>query len=128
MLSSLNASIQRSMHDDNSALDGVHIRGHYTIIFGSICQLLHISLETTIRMYFRIIIRDVINASSRLNIIGPLEGARLQFEISTFAEELVKSDILLREDVMNAPATQTSPFLEMIQSHHDKLYSRLFNS
>ena len=102
--------------------------------------------------------RDLISSAHRLNVIGPLEGARMQAEFSGVLEGMFQ-----KREELNNPRTlsldhntgtyvdaeeaelktnfgicfedrfvfrpkQTAPILELLQASHDNLYSRLFNS
>ena len=126
----LSFAINAGLHEDK--LSPTSLRGHYSLIFGALCQLLGLSLPVTVRLYLRIVVRDVIMAASRLNIVGPLEGAKLQAELAPVMEEqcklyLEKRHVKLSQHLPDLP-TQTWPIFEIIQSNHDLLYSRLFNS
>ena len=105
----------------------IQIYGHYSVIFGISCKLLNISWINTLKVYFRIIIRDIINSACRLNLIGPLEGSKIQAEFTIEIESTIK-EILRKEESVNEKPIQISPFYEIIQARHDLLYSRLFNS
>ena len=80
----------------------------------------------------RILARDLISAAARLNIVGPLEGAKMQATLSSTLEELIDESLEMCEVVggiiQPAAPIQCSPFLEIVQARHDVLYSRLFNS
>lgn len=120
-------------HTPNSCND-LQISGHYAIIFGSVCRILNISLAMCFRMYLRILLRDLVSAASRLNIIGPLEGANMQSSLGFMLEEMVQDMLTSCHDKLQllqpvgVVPVQISPFLDIIQSRHDLLYSRLFNS
>ena len=63
------------------------------------------------------------SCASRLNVIGPLDGARIQVELVRYIEGMLTD----RSNDRTVPK-QVSPILEFVQSRHDVLYSRLFNS
>lgn len=110
---------------------------HYTPLFGFVCQLLHISLAVTERIFLRILLRDLCSAAARLNIIGPIEATSIQYESTKLIEELLttKTGITADSDVSDIISfydgeipCQTSFINDYLQSLHDRLYSRLFNS
>jgi len=59
-----------------------------------------------------------------LGIVGPMEAQRLQHSLSPLLDAVLSrcADLTL-EDI-----SQPSPLLEIWQSAHDRLYSRLFQS
>lgn len=66
-------------------------RCHHATLFGFICRLLGISLPLTRVMYMRCFLRDIFSAACRLNIIGPIDGARLQSEFSTVISDMFRT-------------------------------------
>ncbi len=69
-------------------------------------------------------LRSNIAAAVRLNIVGPMEGQTIQFELSTEAESVVTQGLTLSLEDM----AQTNPLLDLWQGTQDRLYSRLFQS
>ena len=134
-------------------------RGHFPPMFGVICGILGLSIDLTETMYLRCVLRDLISAAGRLNIIGPLQGAKLQLKFIEVVEDLLRkfrAQLLVQKTEKEAVQTSfrlsmraengkdgaptkrsrmqaltpvsTAPILELLQSRHDLLYSRLFNS
>ena len=66
--------------------------GHYWPIFGALCGLLKLSADVTDRIFLRLLLRDLFSCAARLNIIGPLEGARMQFEFGSIIEAMLEMD------------------------------------
>ena len=64
---------------------------HYAPIFGAVCGALNVSLIMTQRMFLRCMLRDLFSSAARLNIMGPLEGARMQREYSPVVEKLLST-------------------------------------
>lgn len=64
---------------------------HYAPTFGAVCGALNISLNLTQRMFLRCMLRDLFSSAARLNIMGPLEGARMQREYSPVVERLLST-------------------------------------
>lgn len=142
-------------HNDRIAAPHRLDHCHYGIIFGCLCQHLGVSLPMTSRVFLRNILRDTLSAASRLNIVGPMEASLVQASFQPVIEKLLLSGqqstgasanasiIATNNDDVNpscsgvtktptfynncAPA-QTAPILELMQSRHDLLYTRLFNS
>ncbi len=98
--------------------------GHHAPHFGAVCAHLGLSRGDTGRAFLHLALRGVASAAVRLGLVGPLEAQRIQL-----ARGALVSDLLLRCDALRAhDATQTAPLLEMFGAHHDRLYSRLFQS
>ncbi|ELR15314.1 urease accessory protein UreF, putative [Acanthamoeba castellanii str. Neff] len=66
--------------------------GHYAPVFGLVCKMLDVPLETTKQMFLFVVLRSLISSAVRLNLTGPLEGQRLQLRCSTYAEALLERD------------------------------------
>ncbi|GLJ50752.1 hypothetical protein SUGI_1081070 [Cryptomeria japonica] len=100
----------------------VHV--HHASVFGVICGLLGFDSFTTQQAYLFVMLRDLLSASTRLNLIGPLEAASTQHRISKVAEKILKRHM----DRPIEEAYQTAPVLDTAQGCHDYLFSRLFCS
>jgi urease accessory protein len=97
---------------------------HFAPVFGACLRRLDISRETALRLFFFNHLRSVFAAAVRLNIIGPMEAQALQHQLAPDAEAVLeRCRSLTLEDL-----AQTAPLLELWQSAHDRLYSRLFQS
>lgn len=115
---------------------------HFPPSFGLICGELGISLTTTDRMFMRMIMRDLISAAARLNIIGPIEGSQIQAQYFAVIEELIGDTSNDWDSKIPFPPSpdgeplfyngvkpiQSAPILDLVQSRHDILYTRMFNS
>jgi urease accessory protein len=73
-------------------------------------------------MFFTL--RDILSAATRMNLIGPMEGAKLQVQMSGMAESILKS----KKNRSVDDAYQSAPYLDLVQARHDQLYTRIFNS
>lgn len=100
------------------------LHGHYAVIFGIIVKMLNISYQMTERIFMRCLVRDLLSSSYRLNIIGPMEGSKIQNEFIPIIENILQQYIYKNTLI----PIQTSPILEILQARHDLLYARLFNS
>jgi len=98
--------------------------GHLAPVFGCVTASLKLPLLDAIRLFAFLHVRSVIAAAVRLNIVGPMEGQRLQQRLSQPAEAMVQ-----RSAGWNlADLGQTAPLLDLWQGTQDQLYSRLFQS
>jgi len=97
---------------------------HYAPVFGWVTRCLDIPHQDAVRLFVFMHLRSGLAAAVRLNIVGPMEGQAIQFQIASPAEEVVdRSFELTVEDL-----AQTAPLLELWQGTQDRLYSRLFQS
>ena len=108
-------------------------------------------------MFLRCVLRDIFSSAARLNILGPLEGAKKQREFSFVIEKMMKSFVNQSGSIASSrnhsggnvaaiselssdesitgsrkrkiiEPVMKSPILEIIQARHDVLYARLFSS
>jgi urease accessory protein len=100
------------------------LHGHYAPIAGAVMQALEVPLGVTHHLILFMTARGVLAAAVRLGIVGPYRAQRMQFEcrhdLDAALERCVDLDL---EDL-----AQTAPVLDVLQSTHDRLYSRLFQS
>jgi urease accessory protein len=98
--------------------------GHHAPLFGGIFNLLHVSLIDTQRAFLFIASRGVSSAAVRLGIVGAYEAQTIQAELSA------DIDAVIDDCAAVAPhdIAQTAPLIDLFQSAHDRLYSRLFQS
>ncbi|KAE9045117.1 hypothetical protein PR003_g2622 [Phytophthora rubi] len=97
---------------------------HHAVLFGLVCALLGLQAEPTQRMYLFVTTRDVLSAATRLNLVGPMEAAKLQFEATPLLEKVF-------QEKKNRPVEMSyssAPVLDLVQAMHDQLYTRIFNS
>ncbi|KAF1317246.1 Urease accessory protein, partial [Globisporangium splendens] len=97
---------------------------HHAVVFALVCALLGVDVATCQRMYLFFVIRDVLSAATRLNLIGPFEASRLQFEMSELMEKVFQT----KKNRPIEDAYSSAPVLDLIQAMHDQLYTRIFNS
>lgn len=76
-------------HEQPSPKRTPHSNGHFAPIFGAVCGLNNIPWSLAQRMFARCLSRDLLSAAARLNIIGPLQGARLQGQLRVDIEALL---------------------------------------
>ena len=97
---------------------------HFAPVFGVVCAHLRISLEHARQVFMYLAVRGALSAGVRLNALGPCAAQQLQvflaFDMDRVLDETAHLDA--------HSATQSAPLLELFQMHHDRLYSRLFQS
>ncbi|HYO08872.1 MAG TPA: urease accessory UreF family protein [Tepidisphaeraceae bacterium] len=98
--------------------------GHLAPVYGMVAAIERIPLADTGHMLMFTHLRGLISAAVRLGIIGPLQGQRLQRELSTLGGDLAER----AADRTAEDAAQTSPMLDLLQASHERLYSKLFVS
>src|SRR6185503_89350 len=101
-----------------------NLPGHLAPVFGAVMRALGVEPDVAGRLFVFGQLRTWISAAVRLNIVGPIEGQRIQFQLAAEAERAAGrfGDIPL-DDV-----SQTAPLLDLWQGTQDRLYSRLFQS
>ncbi|HWN97016.1 MAG TPA: urease accessory UreF family protein [Methylomirabilota bacterium] len=97
---------------------------HLAPVFGRIAALLGLNSTSAARLFVFTHLRGWISAAVRLNIIGPLEGQRIQHHLAGTAEAAATRF----GEVGMEDATQTAPLLDLWQGAQDRLYSRLFQT
>ncbi|CEG35562.1 urease accessory protein [Plasmopara halstedii] len=97
---------------------------HHAVLFGVVCALLGVEAEPTQRMFLFVTTRDVLSAATRLNLVGPLEAAKLQFEMTSLLELVFQA----KKNRVVEDSYSSAPLLDLVQAMHDQLYTRIFNS
>ena len=97
---------------------------HYTVVFGLALKAVGFAQADAQQLYMFQVLRDQMSTSVRLGIIGPMEATRRQLGLYGHCEELL-AEVAGRP---YAQATRCAPQLDIAQSVHDDLYSRLFQS
>uniref|UniRef100_A0A7S3A2Y7 Urease accessory protein UreF n=1 Tax=Rhodosorus marinus TaxID=101924 RepID=A0A7S3A2Y7_9RHOD len=98
--------------------------GHFPVVFGYACSALGIDIGEIQRLFLFITLRGIISAAVRLGIVGTFEAQRVQSSLYGKAETILSEFAGLSVD----DAHVSSPLVEIFQSCHDRLYSRLFTS
>ena len=99
-------------------------RAHVAPLSGAVFGAIGLPLSTAQRVVLYGAARGVLSAAVRLGIAGSYEAQRMQFECGPWLDVLTERCAGLRERDL----AQTAPVLELLQSRHDRLYSRLFKS
>ena len=98
--------------------------GHYAPIFGGTLSLLGVDIIDTQRAFLFIATRGVGSAAVRLGIIGGYEAQTVQARLAPHIDRIIRQC----ESLAPYEIAQTAPLVDLFQSTHDRLYSRLFQS
>jgi urease accessory protein len=113
----------------SAALSHLHARAgatctHVAPVTGAVFRTVGLSLVTVQKVVLYGAARGVLSAAVRLGIAGSYEAQRLQYACGPWLDEIADRCASLRADDL----VQTAPILDLLQSGHDRLYSRLFQS
>jgi urease accessory protein len=97
---------------------------HVAPISGAAFCAIGLPLLTTQRVVAFATVRAILSAAVRLGIVGSYEGQRLQSEFAPSLDHLLDRCRHVDENEL----AQTAPIVDLLQSRHDRLYSRLFQS
>ncbi|HMJ91892.1 MAG TPA: urease accessory UreF family protein [Candidatus Acidoferrum sp.] len=97
---------------------------HGAPVFGRVAKLMGLDSEATARLFIFTQLRGWISAAVRLNIVGPLEGQRVQHGLAGEAERCAARF----GQVGLGDVAQAAPLLDLWQGTQDRLYSRLFQT
>jgi urease accessory protein len=87
-------------------------------------RTLEVGLLDSQRAYLFVALRSVTSAAVRLGLVGGYEAQRIQSLVSVDIDTIVeRCGELGPHDI-----AQTAPLIDLLQSTHDRLYSRLFQS
>jgi len=98
--------------------------GHYAPLFGALFNLLGVTLVDTQRAFLFVASRSVSAAAVRLGLVGAYEAQAIQTDLAPHIDPVIhECRTLTPQDI-----AQTAPLIDLFQSNHDRLYSRLFQS
>jgi urease accessory protein len=110
-----------TLHDDVRAR---RIAGHHAPLFGAAARALGVSHDDATVIWLHGVARGVLSAAVRLGLVGPHEAQGMQHGTAALRGRIAGAcGALGRGDL-----AQTSPWLDLLGSQHDHLYSRLFQS
>jgi urease accessory protein len=123
------ASTARSFPDHGLGALEERVRGsalamHHAPIFGATLHLLGIDLTGTQRLFLFTTGRGIGAAAVRLGLVGAYEAQTLQRAIADGIDSIIEQCGRLGP----LDIAQTAPLIDLCQSTHDRLYSRLFQS
>jgi urease accessory protein len=97
---------------------------HYAPVFGAALNVLEVTAVDTQRAFLFMTVRAIASAAVRLGLIGAYGAQELQATLVPDIERTIER--CGRLDVSHI--AQTAPLIDLFQSTHDRLYSRLFQS
>ena len=97
---------------------------HVAPLSGAVFRAIDLSLPAAQQIVLYGTARGVLAAAVRLGIVGSYEAQRLQHACAPWLEAVATRCSRLTPDDL----AQTSPVTDLLQSAHDRLYSRLFQS
>lgn len=97
---------------------------HVAPLSGAVFRSLGLPLPVVQRVVLYCAARSVLSAAVRLGIAGSYEAQRLQAESSARLDRVAQRCAAFTLDDL----AQTAPVIDILQSRHDHLYSRLFQS
>jgi urease accessory protein len=100
------------------------LAAHHAPIFGAVTHALRIELPDAQRLLLYLTGRGVSAAAVRLGLIGAYEAQEIQTMLAGHIDEVVQRCASL--DTLDI--AQPAPLIDLFQSTHDRLYSRLFQS
>jgi urease accessory protein len=122
------STVRSFPHPDLDRLDGQIRRerlfAHYAPVFGAVSSALAIDLRDTQRAFLFMTVRGIASAAVRLGIAGGYEAQALQVALHADIDRVIDRYGRLPP----SEAAQTAPLIDLRQSTHDRLYSRLFQS
>ena len=98
--------------------------GHLAPVTGALFRVLDVPLQITQQIVLFTTTRNLLAAAVRLGIVGPYRAQRMQHECGSELNAVLERCCGLDVDEIS----QTAPLLDLLQSSHDRLYSRLFQS
>jgi urease accessory protein len=111
----------RTTPANGCGMDGA---GHYAPMFGALFNMLDVDLIDTQRAFLFIAARSVGAAAVRLGLIGAYEAQTIHADLAPHIDAVIQEcGALAPQDI-----SQTAPLIDLFQSTHDRLYSRLFQS
>ncbi|GFO36071.1 urease accessory protein f-like [Plakobranchus ocellatus] len=97
---------------------------HHAVVHGAIMASLGLGLDDTITSYMFGVVRTLVTTAVRLDMIGAMEGQRLQWKLQE-----VSADVIQRNK--ERPVERASikfPVLDILQNTQDTLFAKLFYS
>ncbi len=98
--------------------------GHLAPAFGFVTRALGVAREDALAGLLHVALRGALSAAVRLGVAGPTEAQAMHLRLHPALEAAhARSAALGVDDI-----AQTAPLIELFQTTHDQLYSRLFQS
>jgi urease accessory protein len=100
------------------------LRRHYAPLLGALLRELGLERVAMQRLCLFVALRGLVSAGVRLGIVGPHQGQQLLLRRHATLDRVLERCAHLS----TADLAQPAPLVELFQSTHDRLYSRLFQS
>ena len=100
------------------------IAAHHAPVFGAIFKMLDVGLLDSQRAFLFMALRSVTSAAVRLGLVGGYEAQTIQSLVAASIDRVVEQC----GELDPCDIAQTAPLIDVFQSTHDRLYSRLFQS
>ncbi len=97
---------------------------HFLPVFALVLAALGASGSQVRTLFLHISLRDQISSAIRLGLVGSLQGQALHRNQVNLCVTLERNS----ESLDFRQAVKSTPLLELAQNHHERLYSRLFQS
>lgn len=98
--------------------------GHLAPVFGFVTRALGVARDEALATFLHLGLRGALSAAVRLGCIGPSEAQTIHHRMHGALDAALSRARTLGVDEV----AQTAPLVELIQTTHDRLYSRLFQS
>jgi urease accessory protein len=100
------------------------LNGHYAPLFGAVTARLQITERDMQRLFLYVTVRGIGSAAVRLGVIGAYDAQAIQAGLTAEIDRVAERSA----DLTPLDIAQTAPLIDLFQSTHDRLYSRLFQS
>ncbi|HEX8323104.1 MAG TPA: urease accessory UreF family protein [Tepidisphaeraceae bacterium] len=97
---------------------------HLPLSFGLLSRSVGLNEAAAVDAFLFQQARGLLSAAVRLGVVGPMESQRM---LAGLADHRDRWNALALQTTPDS-AAQTAPLLDLLQSLHERLYSRLFNS
>lgn len=98
--------------------------GHLATTTGAVLARAGVSLAEARELVMFAALRSAVSAAIRLGVVGPLRAQRLLLDVAPAAARALDDT----RDLGAEDARTISPFVDLAQAGHDRLYARLFQS
>jgi urease accessory protein len=98
--------------------------GHQGPVMGAVFAALNLSPGVARQVCLYAAVRGVLAAAVKLGIVGSYESQRIQHDLAPAITAVADRAC----DLDDSDLAQTAPIVDVLQSAHDRLYSRLFQS
>jgi len=122
----------------SAVVAALHARGdvHHAVALGACSASLGVALPAAMRALLFLQLRDGCAAACRLGVLGPMAAAHLQARLAPVCEALIAEWTLAQtsstdadyDEALLSSAGGAYPLGDALQSGHDALFTRLFQS